>query len=119
MGGISAALPDNDRGYYRYRGYHLLRNGISYPVVVLHHQCGSDDICHQDIRSAIQHKDYLCNFHADFPAMDIPGVGKQLHTNARYVGRRKTSTARQRTGLYGLYHRCGYVWCRSGHYFQL
>ena len=31
----------------------------------------------------------------------------------------KTSTARQRTGLYGLYHRCGYVRCRSGHYFQL
>ena len=23
------------------------------------------------------------------------------------------------TGLYGLYHRCGYVRCRSGHYFQL
>lgn len=22
-------------------------------------------------------------------------------------------------GLYGLYHRCGYVRCRSGHYFQL
>ena len=46
-------------------------------------------------------------------------LGKQLHTNARYVGRRKASAARQRTGLYGLYHRCGYVRCRSGHYFQL
>ena len=35
------------------------------------------------------------------------------------VNNYKTSTARQRTGLYGLYHRCGYVRCRSGHYFQL
>ena len=76
MGGVLATLPDNDRRYYRYRGYHLLRNRISYPVVVLYYQCSSDDIRYQDIRSAIQHKDYLRYFHADLLAVDIPSAGK-------------------------------------------
>lgn len=76
MGGISAVLLDNDRGYYRYWGYHLLCNEVSYPAVVSHYQRDSDDIRHQDIRSTIQHKGYLRNSYADFPAIDILGVGR-------------------------------------------
>ncbi len=45
-------------------------------------------------------------------------VNNYIETPDMSAGR-KASAARQRTGLYGLYYRCGHVRCRSGYYFQL
>ena len=119
MGGISATLPDNNRGYHRYRSYHLLRDRISNPMVVFYYQCNPDDICHQDIRPAIQHKDHLCHLCTDLFALAFSINSKQLCGSTGYDTGRQTAVARRRTGLYGLYHRRSHVWCRLGHYFQL
>ena len=119
MGGVSAALPDNDRGYYRYRAiiYYATGFPIQWSYFIINAVLMTFAIKILGPRFSIKTTyaifmltfllwifQVLVNNYIQTPDMSADGKPLLLGSGQDFMV---------------LYHRRGYVRCRSGHYFQL